>query len=61
MKGEEAKGGNMGESVVWSVNPSFPPLEAYLLREASPGLPLCHNGDTIWEEKLSKLPSIFVL
>lgn len=51
----------MGESVVWSVNPSFPPLEPYLLREASPGLPLCHNGDTIWEEKLSKLPSIFVL
>lgn len=31
IKGEEAKGGIMGESVVWSVNPSFPPLEPYLL------------------------------
>ena len=31
IKGEEAKGGIMGESVVWSVNPSFPPLEPYFL------------------------------
>lgn len=40
----------------------FPsPPEPHLLREAPPGLPICHNGNTIWEEKLSKLPSTFVL